>query len=141
MPSRQAGTSSVPGNYIPIPGSERRPSKTARRLGPADPNGVLSVTISLRRRPDGEPVPDDDYFLNVHPAQRQRMPPDAFVRRYGASQEDIDKVVAFANSNQLTVLETDAARRMVIVRGTVAQMNAAFAVDLGHYEHDVKTKL
>jgi hypothetical protein len=127
-----------PEDLQPIPGSERRAGRTARRLGPADPTELLTVTISLRRRPDGPPPPDFDHFATVHPAQRQRLSEDEFARQYGVSPEDIDKVTAFATSRGLAVLETRAARRTVVVRGTVAQMNAAFGVDLGHYEHEIR---
>ena len=74
----------VPHNYVAIPGSERRPSKTARLIGPADPNEVLDVTIVLRRRPDGPNLPDHDYFLTTPPAQRQRMSEEEFAAKYGA---------------------------------------------------------
>ena len=68
------------------------------------------------------------------------MSDEEFARQYGASQEDIDQVTAFATSHNLQVLETNAARRTVVVQGTVAQMNAAFGVDLGRYEHQVQLR-
>src|ERR1700733_10915277 len=129
--------SRAPHDYVAIPGSERRPSKTARLVGPANPNEVLDVTIVLRRRPGGPDLPDHDYFLSTPPAQRQRMSAEEFAGKFGASQEDMDKVIAFAQSHGLTVVETSAARRTVIVRGTVAQMSAAFGVRLDQYEHEV----
>jgi kumamolisin len=132
----------VPHNYVAIPGSERRPSKTARLIGPADPNEVLDVTIVLRRRPDGPNLPDHDDFLATPPAQRPRMSEEEFAAKYGASQEDIDKVVAVAQSHGLTVVETSAAQRMVVVQGTVAQMSAAFAgSDLRRVTHPDRLKV
>ncbi len=121
-----------------IPGSERRSSKTARLIGPADPNEVLDVTVVIRRRPDGPALPDHDYFRTTPPLGRQRMSDREFAAKYGASQEDINKVVAFVGRHGLTVVETSEARRMVIARGTVAQMSAAFTVELAQYEHEVK---
>jgi hypothetical protein len=128
----------APNGYVAIPGSERRPSKTARLLGPSDANEVFDVTIMIRRRLDGPSVPDHEYFLSTPPAQRQRMPEEEFAAKYGASQEDIDKVLAFARSHSLTIIETSGASRMVVVRGTVAQMSAAFSVELARYEHQVE---
>ena len=58
MPSKHVSNPPVPQDYIPLEGSERRPSATANHIGPADPNEVFTVTISLRRRPDGPPVPE-----------------------------------------------------------------------------------
>src|ERR1700751_6194322 len=102
-----------PDNLHPIPGSERRSSPTARRLGPADPTELLTVTITLRRRPDGPPPPDFDHFATVHSAQRQRLSEGEFARQYGASPDDIDKGRAFATNSGLRVVETHAARRTV----------------------------
>jgi kumamolisin len=46
----------VPEGYRRLEGSERRPAAGAKLLGPADANEQVSVTITLRRRPDGPPV-------------------------------------------------------------------------------------
>jgi hypothetical protein len=127
----------IPKDYRRIEGSERTPSPTAKLLGPADPHDVLSVTIVLRRRPDGPAIPSYESFLSTPPAQRPRMSADEFAAKYGASQDDIDKVTKFARDNNLTVLETNSARRTVGVSGTVAQMSKAFAIQLGRYKHEV----
>src|SRR6516164_1265563 len=96
-------TMSIPEGYHPIEGSERRPSPTAKRIGPADPNELLTITISLRRRPDGAPAPSHDAPLGAGSAQPPRPSDEEFVRRYGASQEDIGKVSAFAVAHGLKV--------------------------------------
>ena len=127
----------LPADYVALEGSERQASPTARRLGPADPGEALSVTIVLRRRPDGPPVPRAEEFLSLPLAQGRRLSAEEFAAAYGAAQADIDQVTAFVQGQGLTVVETNAARRTVIASGTVAQMNAAFAVDLGRYEHTV----
>ncbi|MGH9635155.1 MAG: S53 family peptidase, partial [Candidatus Angelobacter sp.] len=127
----------VPKSYQRIVGSERRPSPKAKLLGPADPNEKFTVTIVLRRRPDGPAIPDHDFFLTTPPQQRQRMSADEFASKYGALPVDIEKVVAFAKSQGLEIVETHPARRTVVVSGTVAQMSKAFAVSLGRYEHEV----
>jgi kumamolisin len=127
----------IPQNYQRLEGSERRPGPTAKLLKPADAGEKVTVTISLRRRLDGSPLPEPDFFLSTPPAQRRRLPSDEFAARYGASPEDISQVTNFATSHSLTVVESNAARRTVVVSGTVAQMNAAFAVELGSYQHEV----
>ena len=130
----------VPSDYSPLEGSERRPSATARRIGPADQTEVFTVTICLRRRPDGAPVPDHKHFLAVNPADRRRMSDDDFALLYGASPEDIEKVTTFAEKHNLKVIETHAARRTIVVQGAVEQMSAAFAVELAHYEHKIQRR-
>jgi hypothetical protein len=104
-------------------------------IGPADPGETLDVTVSLRRRPDGPPPPDPGQLAAA--AHKEPLPHDEFVALYGASQDDIDKVVAFASANGLAVVEVHPARRQVVLRGTVAQMSAAFAVQLQRYEHEL----
>ncbi|MGA8755339.1 MAG: S53 family peptidase [Stellaceae bacterium] len=127
----------VPAGYQRLEGSERHPARNARRLGPADPAEPLSVTIVLRRRLDGPPVPNFEWYAATPPRDRHRMPIEVFAGKYGASPEDIDCVVAFAGSKGLRIVETSAARRTVVVSGTVAQMNEAFGVELGRYQVDV----
>jgi kumamolisin len=125
----------IPDGYHPLDGSERRPSATARKIGPADPNEILTVTISIRRRPDGAPLPGHDEL-----ARRPRLSEQEFARRYGASEEDIGEVAAFAVAHGLTVVETHAARRIMRVKGTASQMQAAFAVELGSYQHETQPR-
>ena len=125
----------LPDNYHPLDGSERRPSATAKKVGPADPNETLTVTIALRRRPDGAPLPGYDEL-----ARRPRLSEPEFIRRHGASEEDIGKVKAFATAHGLTVVEAHAARRIVRVKGTASQMQAAFAVELGSYQHEIRPR-
>jgi kumamolisin len=127
----------IPKGYRQLKGSERRPAKGAKLLGPADAKETISVTIAVRRRPGGPPVPGMDHFLNTPPSRRRRMPPEEFAAKYGATEDDLARVAAFAQSQGLTVVEAHAARRTVIVSGTVAQLSKAFSVTLSRYEHSV----
>jgi hypothetical protein len=121
--------------YAPLPGSERRPSKIAKVLGPADENETFRVTIVLRRRTDGPPVPDFEYYAITPPEQRQRMPAEEFAAKYGAHPDDIAQVVKFVQGAGLKVIETQPVRRTIAVSGTVSAMSKAFAVELATYEH------
>src|SRR5271168_5221575 len=100
-------------DYVQLGGSERHPSSNARLLEPADPQERLSVTIVLRRRPDGQPIPDFDHFKKVAPRDRPRLSEKEFVRRHGASDDDLKQVSDFARARGLTVKETHPARRHV----------------------------
>ena len=123
----------IPANYRVVPGSHRQASAAANRIGPADPGEKLQVTISLRRRLDRPPAPDFDAAAAVPLSQRQPLSHDEFASKYGAHPDDIAKVVDFVQTAGMTVVESNAARRTVVASGTVAQMNRAFAVDLGKY--------
>ena len=120
-----------------LEGSERRPAPGARLLGPADPDERLTVTIVVRRRPDGEALPDFDHFLHTPPSERARLSPDEFSAKYGASPDDIKEVTDFAAGHGLTVESTNTARRSVVVSGTVAADVERVRVELGDYEHTI----
>ncbi len=135
-----ANEKKIPEGYVPLSGSERRPSKDAKLLGPANEADTFKVSIVLRRRPDGVPMPNFDYYGNTPPAKRKPLSIDAFAGKYGAHPDEISKVVKFAENSGLKVVETHAARRTVVVSGTVAQMNKAFAVKLGSYQHNIEAK-
>jgi kumamolisin len=126
----------IPSNYVQLEGSERRPSTTATLLGPANPDETITVTIVLRRRPDGPPLPG---FSDIaeSAAGSGRLSADDFAEKYGASPSDIQAVSDFVRSHGLTVEETNPARRTVVVSGAVSQMSNAFALDLHMYEHNV----
>jgi kumamolisin len=137
MPGKTRSGSGVPKGYQQLEGSERRPAAGAKLLGPADPRERFSVTIVVRRRPDGPALPSPESLAST---ARPRMSREEFAAEYGASQEDIDKVTKFARSQNLTIDETDSAGRTVVVSGTAAEMNKAFAVNLGRYEHEVSLR-
>ena len=69
-----------------------------------------------------------------HDSGPVEMPAKEFAARYGASTEDMDLVVQFARDHGLTVQEVHLGRRSVVVSGTVARMEAAFAVTLNLYQ-------
>ena len=127
----------VPDGHRRLPGSERKPGASARLIRAADDTAKLSATIVLRRRPDGPSIPDTAHYAATAPSQRSRLSHDDFAKRYGADDADIAKVEAFAQSYGLTVVDVNAARRTVVVTGTVAQFNEAFGVSLNYYEHKV----
>jgi kumamolisin len=124
----------IPPQYRPLEGSERHPVPGARLLGPADAGEMLRVTIVLRHRPGGPPLPDPGNFAGNLPQDRPRLTAGEFAEKYGADPADITRVVAFAEAHRLRVVETYANQRTVIVSGTVEQMSKAFAVTLGRYE-------
>jgi Pro-kumamolisin, activation domain/Subtilase family len=126
MPDRPA--------LIAIPGSERTPARGAVRTADADLNESLMVTIRVRRRPDGPPMPSLDELAKIPLNQRKFLSREEFAARHGASPQDFAAVASFAAQNGLTVSEQSVGARTVKLTGTVAQMNAAFGVNLGRYE-------
>jgi kumamolisin len=118
-----------------ITGSERTPLAGAHAAGAADPQERMEVTLLLRRR--GE----DELAARIGRVARgdAGLPPMTradFAANHGARADDIAAVERFAASQHLAVVAKDAARRTVILSGTVADFTAAFSVDLQHYVYD-----
>jgi kumamolisin len=125
---------SAPKNQHAIAGSERAPLAGAREVGPANPNEKLDVTIRLRSRAGKKPIVSADEFSK--PIQtRTILSRKDFEQRHGADPESIARIESFAHEHKLTVKEKSAARRTVILSGTVAAMNQAFGVELKEYQH------
>jgi kumamolisin len=110
------------------------PLPKARLIGEADANETAQVTVIVLRKDGAPPLADHEYWIRTPPGRRTFLSPEEFAARYGAAQKDIDTVVEFARSQGLTVLEAHAGRRSVILKGTVAQMSAAFGVQFQYYE-------
>jgi kumamolisin len=127
----------LPDGYRPLPGSERRPVRDARRVDAADPDEALTVSVYVRRRPGAPPLAGQEHWMTTPPGHRQFLTWEEMAAVHGAAQADLDTVIQFGQSHGLTVTKTSAARRLVALSGTVKQMNEAFAVDLGRYESPV----
>jgi len=126
--------SKIPKGYQKLSGSERPRSSAAKFLGPLDPSEIVSATLVLRHKPGSPPLPDHQHWENTPIGQRQFLSPTQYADTYGAAQADLDAVTSFVTSHGLTVLNTHAGRRTVSISGTVAQMNAAFGIQLNRYE-------
>jgi len=116
-------------NRHSIHGSERQPLRGSRRLGPADPGERLEVTVMVRgSNPDK---------LQEHLRKRPSRPMtrQEYEKAHGASSADFEKVSKFASEHGLSVVERSAARRSLVLSGTVENFNRAFGVKLDVYEH------
>jgi kumamolisin len=120
---------------ISLNGSERVALPGAKVLAPADATERLEVTLLVRRRAQEE--------LRARVAElasgKASGPPltrEEFAQRHGADTADLAAVRAFAAAHGLQVVQEHAARRTVVLSGTVAQFNAAFNVRLQRMQHD-----
>jgi kumamolisin len=119
---------------IPLKGSERIAMQGARVVAPADPTERLEVTLLVRRRAREEfrgRVAD----LASGKSGVPYMTREEFAARHGADAGDFAAVRAFATAHGLAVVLENAARRTVVLSGTVAQFDAAFGVQLQHMQH------
>lgn len=88
---------------IPLPGSDRSPLPDVQSQGPAPADAIVSVTVVLRRRADGQ---------------------------LGAEPDDLQTVVDTLQAAGLEILLADAPSRRVRVQGTVAQLSQLFGTSL-----------
>ena len=116
-------------NHVPLQGSDRTALPDARRVDDVDPGKRMQITLTVRRKA-GEG--DIDRMMEAAPGPIGR---DEFAQRFGADEADLEKVEDFAHDHGLDVVEASAARRTVVLAGTIADMRAAFGVDLALYEH------
>jgi kumamolisin len=113
---------------VALAGSERM-APAARLVGLAADYEQVEVTVVVRRRADlADPATD-----SRPPSRRTYASRAAFAERYGATPEDLAAVEQFAREADLQVVASDAARRSVILRGTVRAMNAAFGTNMQRY--------
>lgn len=117
-----------------MPGTEHLIAPDARPLGAADPAETVEASVFLRPPPGAESL-EDRLARGAPPLTREE-----YAAQYGAVPSDIAAVEKFARAHGLEIVQSDAARRTVVLRGTVAQMNDAFGVSLQRFQaHDGST--
>lgn len=122
-------------NRISVPHSERAPMAGARRVGPADPQQRMEVTILLRRGSKPTEYPKVEELGARLPRERRHLTREDFARTHGAHPDDIASIRKFASDFGLDVKNINPARRSVVLAGTVEAFSRAFEVELSRYEH------
>jgi kumamolisin len=123
-----------------VPGSERQKYTRGQITGPCDGDEPVRATVMVRRKNVGEFEDLVRQFEQQSISDPvQPLTSEEFAERFGADPSDLQAVTDFAAQAGLQVEETDAARRMVILAGTVEQMNRAFGVALQKCEEGGRT--
>jgi kumamolisin len=117
-----------------LKGSERSALPNARAVGPADEQERLEVSVIVR--PQARDALKEQ-VSRLAQADRSSGPQsrEDFAAAHGASTTDLAAVKAFAQLHGLSVVQEHAARRTVVLSGSVAQFNQAFGVELKRYEY------
>jgi kumamolisin len=76
-----------------------------------------------------------DVYSPSSPNYRHFLSVDEFTARFGPTQADYDAVIQFAETNGLTVVGTSRNRMNVDVAGSVANIEEAFHLKMGVYQH------
>jgi kumamolisin len=119
-----------------IPGSERSIMPGAKALGDVMPDERFEVTVRLRSKSPLGTLAAGAAQDDKPPGQRQYLSREAYAADHGADAQDIAKVADFAKAHLLVVVESNAARRSVVLSGTTQALCAAFGVTLQQFEHE-----
>jgi kumamolisin len=111
--------------YVPLAGSERVEPAGARRIGLADSNEYVEVSVYLRSTSE---------LYGRLPPQGKVISRDDYAGIFGVPPNQFAQVEVFARSHNLVVVEANSARRVMMLAGTVADMRSAFGVELNYYE-------
>jgi kumamolisin len=120
---------------VELKGSTRKALPGGRRVGPADPNERIQVSVFLRRGDAGGRFPAAGELGSRPIAQRTHLSREQFASAYGARAGDLAAIRTFAAQYGLQVLSESRARRTVVLAGTVQAFSSAFEAELGRWEH------
>jgi subtilase family serine protease len=111
------------------------------------PTGQLPATKSLHLA-IGLPLRNQEALTDLiqqlydpaSPHYHQYLTPEQFTEQFGPTEQDYQKVIAFAKRNGLTVTGTSANRVLLDVSGSVADIEKAFQVTMRTYRHPTEAR-
>jgi len=120
---------------VSLPGTELPPYFAAQAIGPATANERITVTVKVRSKDDKAAVSDLEKLTGQAARARQHVRREDFAATHGADPADLKKVEDYARSKNLTVVESSAAKRRVVLSGEVSNFENAFGVKLERFRH------
>ena len=125
------------GAKIQIRGNVHGLARSEFDLGRADSSRMLHV-VSLSFQPSLAQQNDLNLFLEQladpkSPSYHKYLTPAQFANRFGMTQNDINKVVAWLQSEGFFNISVSKSRNMVSFDGTVAQIESTFALEMHNY--------
>jgi len=126
--------------FVPLAGSARTAPRGSRAFTKQDDEQVIDVTLRIRpKRPSAELDKLVAKLGRQLPGKRRYLTREELVAAHGASDEDVMKVERFAHDKGLTVSNIHMSSRVVHLRGSIANMRAAFKVNLRKYVSSGRT--
>jgi len=119
---------------VVLSGTIRKNLKAAKDLGPADPSiAARHVTLLLARSADRQAALDQ-YLSDVQnkqsPQFHQWLTPADYGARFGASADDVQTLTAWLQSQGLTIEKVSPANNIILFKGNVGQLQAAFSTSI-----------
>ena len=112
--------------------------KPLQRLAPTN-NLTLVLGLPLRHQAELAGLLHNLYDP-ASPVYHKYLTPRQFAERFGPGERDYQEAARFAKSHGLTVTGTHANRTLLDVSGTVADIEKAFHVRMGVYQHPTEAR-
>jgi subtilase family serine protease len=108
--------------------------RTAKEIGPADPSQTIEVTLwlNVHNRQQLDAVAEDLYDPNS-PRYRAWLSFSQITADYGPTAEEANAVKQFLSAHDLSIVLVDPNNFFVRARGTVAEVSAAFRIQLSNF--------
>ena len=106
---------------------------------PAPQSLRLNIALPLRNESELDDLLQELYD-SQSPSFHQFLSVQEFTERFGPTEEDYAAVIRFAEQNGLTVTGTSPNRMVVDVTGSVADIERAFQVTMGSYQHPTEQR-
>ncbi len=114
--------------------------RTAREIGPADPSQTIEITLwlNVHNRQQLDSVAEDLYDPNS-PHYRAWLSFSQIAADYGPTAEEANAVKEFLSAHNLSIVLVDPNNFFVRAQGTVAQVSAAFHIQMINFKVNGKT--
>src|SRR5689334_14222707 len=111
------------------------------------PTGTLPIT-NVMKLAIGLPLRNQDVLTNLlaqmydpaDPNYRRFLTPQQFSERFGPTKAQYERVISFARTNGLQIVDTHPNRLVLDVRGSVADIERAFHLTLHSYSHPLESR-
>lgn len=126
-------------NLVPLASNGPSPPLAAKAVGRANATEVIVVTVKVRAKNEEGSAKALQMLSTRGLGSCEHVKREEFVAKHGAEEADLKKVEDYARAHNLSVVECSAAKRHVMLAGTVADFESAFGVTLERFEHSLGT--
>ena len=124
----------MPNQRTVLEGSVRSVFQHLEPSGKPDPQESLAFSLILRSAPAAGSLPSAEE-LSERCLRGEIMSQKDLEERFGADSEDLAQVESFANEHSLKIDRVEQNLRTVRLSGSIADINAAFGIDLSYFKH------
>jgi kumamolisin len=114
-----------------LPGSALPGMQSIQIVAPCDPDELIEIGVHLRYPPESTAC-SLTAKLSMH--LRAHVDHDSFASMRGATCGDVGQLECFADEHNLAIGHVNTEARLVTLTGNVANLNKAFAIQLGECE-------